>query len=80
MSETLATRDFILDFLRKELIGPSPLPPNVQPDGEEILRPQDPPRQRYSAGVLFPMKSRVPSHGTVSLGSMASPCGLFECQ
>lgn len=62
MSETLATRDFILDFLRKELVGPFPLPPNVQPDGEEILRPQDPPRQRYSAGVLFPMRSHVPSH------------------
>ena len=62
MSETLATRDFILEFLRKELIGPSPLPSNMQPDGEEILRPQDPPRQRYSAGVLFPMRSQVPSH------------------
>ena len=62
MSETLATRDFILDFLRKELVGPSPFPSNLQPDGEEILRPQDPPRQRYAAGILFPMRSRVPSH------------------
>ena len=25
--------------------------------GEEILRPQDPPRLRYSAGVLFPMQA-----------------------
>ena len=62
MNETLAARDFILDFLRKELVGPSPLLPEVQPNGEEILRPQDPPRQRYSAGVLFPLRSQVPSH------------------
>ena len=62
MNETLAARDFILDFLRKELVGPSPLPPNVQSNGEEILRPQDPPRQRYGAGVLFPLRSQVPSH------------------
>ncbi len=61
MNETLAARDFILDFLRKELVGPSPLPLNVQPDEEEILRPQDPPRQRYGAGVLFPVRSQVPS-------------------
>ena len=59
MSETLEAREFILEFLRKELIGPAPGFPAVQLDGEEILRAQDPPRQRFSAGVLFPMKSRV---------------------
>ena len=62
MTETLATRDFILDFLRRELVGPAPLPPDVQTNGEEILRPQDPPRQRYGAGILFPRRSQVPSH------------------
>lgn len=62
MKENLAARNFILDFLRKELVGPWPVPPNVQPNGEEILRPQDPPRQRYGAGVLFPIRTSVPSH------------------
>ena len=59
MSETLDARKFIVDFLRKELVGPSPGFPLVQLDGQEILRAQDPPRQRYSAGVLFPMKTQV---------------------
>lgn len=62
MTETLATRDFILDFLRRELVGPAPLPTDVQANGEEILRPQDPPRQRYGAGILFPRRAQVPSH------------------
>ena len=57
MNETLAARDFIVEFLRKELVGPSPVHPNVQADGQEILRAQDPPRQRYGAGILFPMRS-----------------------
>ena len=59
MSETLDARDFIVDFLRKELVGPSPGYPDVQIDGQEILRTQDPPRQRYGAGILFPMRSQV---------------------
>ena len=46
-------RDQILDFLRAELIGPDPIQPNVQENGEEILV-TDPPRLRYGAGVLFP--------------------------
>ena len=62
MNETLKARDFIVDFLRKELVGPSPGHPAVQIDGEEILRPQDPPRQRYGAGILFPMRAQVISH------------------
>ena len=62
MTNTLATCDFILDFLRRELVGPAPLPPDVQANGEEILRPQDPPRQRYGAGILFPRRAQVPSH------------------
>ena len=61
MSETLKARNFIVDFLRKELVGPAPGHPAVQIDGEEILRPQDPPRQRYGAGILFPMRARFSS-------------------
>jgi len=52
-------RSEILDFLRRELIGPDPGFPAQQLDLEEILRPQDPPRLRYSAGVLFPRKAEV---------------------
>jgi hypothetical protein len=52
-------RGEIVDFLRRELIGPDPGLPAQQLDGEEILRPQDPPRLRYSAGVLFPRKAAV---------------------
>ena len=85
MNETLAARDFILDFLRKELVGPSPLPPNVQSNGEEILRPQDPPRQRYGAGVLFPLRSQVPSHDETAEDEESStdadspePAGILE--
>jgi len=47
-------RDHIIDALRQELIGPSPGYPLVQVNGEEILRQQDPPRYRYSAGILSP--------------------------
>ena len=85
MNETLAARDFILDFLRRELVGPSPLPPEVQANGEEILRPQDPPRQRYGAGVLFPSKSQVPSHDEAAADEEDSadagspePAGILE--
>ncbi len=59
MTESLAARDALLNFLRKEIVGPSPGYPAVQIDGEEILRAQDPPRQRYGAGILFPMRSEV---------------------
>ena len=59
MSDVLEARNFIVDFLRKELVGPSPGFPAIQLDGQEILRAQDPPRQRYGAGILFPMRSQV---------------------
>lgn len=61
MSETLKARDFIVDFLRKELVGPSPGFPAIQigSDRQEILRGQDSPRQRYSAGILFPQRSEI---------------------
>ena len=68
MSETLEARDFIVDFLRGELVGPSPGHPVIQIDGEEILRPQDPPRQRYGAGILFPMRAQVSSQDETAAG------------
>ena len=57
MSATV--RGEIVDFLRRELIGPDPGLPAQQLNREEILRPQDPPRLRYSTGVLFPRKAAV---------------------
>lgn len=51
-------RDEILKYLRRELIGPDPIKPHVQPNGEEILI-NEPPRLRYSAGVLFPRSAVV---------------------
>ena len=59
MDEVLGARNFIVDFLRRELVGPSPVHPYVQSDGEEVLRLQDSPRQRYGAGVLFPLRAEV---------------------
>lgn len=46
-------RNDLLDFVRRELIGPDPVKPHVQDNGEEILI-NEPPRLRYGAGVLFP--------------------------
>src|SRR6185312_14992015 len=54
---TTAVRKQIIDYLQRELVGPAPSFPAVQINREEILRSQDPPRLRYSAGVLFPMRS-----------------------
>lgn len=61
INSSIAMRKYMVDFLKKELIGPNPSPglPAVQPNGEEILRQQDPPRLRYSAGVLFPQRAEV---------------------
>lgn len=52
-------RNEIVNFLWRELIGPDPGLPAQQLNREEILRPKDPPRLRYSAGVLFPRKAEV---------------------
>ena len=54
-----AVRSELVDFLHRELVGPDPGLPAQQLNREEILRPQDPPRLRYSAGVLFPRKAAV---------------------
>ena len=66
MSNALDTREYIVDILRKELVGPWPGYPAIQIDKEEILRPQDPPRHRYGAGILFPMRSHVPRQDEIS--------------
>ena len=73
-------RSDIVDFLRRELIGPDPGFPAQQINREEILRPQDPPRLRYSAGVLFPRKAAVSiaetaTEAEVESGSSAVPEG-----
>ena len=54
MNTKTETRDSILDFLAKELVGPS--------DEEEALDEGDPPRRRYGAGILFPRSTQVLSH------------------
>ncbi|MDZ7269967.1 MAG: helicase C-terminal domain-containing protein [candidate division KSB1 bacterium] len=59
MNNPAEVRAEIVEFLRRELVGPDPGYPAIQINREEILRPQDPPRLRYSAGVLFPMKAQV---------------------
>jgi hypothetical protein len=67
MSKGRTVRNEIFDFLRRELIGPDPRPEHKEfNDGEEILRPQDPPRLRYSSGVLFPGGVRVQEAETAS--------------
>jgi Helicase conserved C-terminal domain len=45
-------REKIIDFLKRELIGPDPVYPFIQDNGEEVLF--ELPRQRYGAGILFP--------------------------
>ncbi|MBP8745143.1 MAG: hypothetical protein KBH86_08450 [Syntrophorhabdus sp.] len=52
-------RNYIIDFLKRELIGPDPVSPYIQPNGEEILW-NEPPRLRYGAGILFPQNSAIP--------------------
>jgi hypothetical protein len=62
INNTAQVRSDIVEFLKRELIGPDPRPEFAHLNsGEEILRPQDPPRLRYSAGVLFPGTVHVES-------------------
>jgi hypothetical protein len=49
-------RSEIIEYLKREIVGPDPNPALVQEDGEEILL-ADPPRKRYGAGILFPMEA-----------------------
>ncbi|MGE5410748.1 MAG: helicase-related protein [Clostridiales bacterium] len=46
-------RHDIINFIKKELVGPDPIKPHIQENGQEILI-NEPPRLRYGAGVLFP--------------------------
>ena len=64
-------RDGVVSFLARELVGPDPQPGLVQENGEEILRPQDPPRLRYSAGVLFPLQADLSSQIDAEPGEVA---------
>lgn len=67
MNGAVNIRSGIADFLRRELIGPDPRPEHSNLNGgEEILRPQDPPRLRYSAGVLFPAHVSVDQQESAS--------------
>ncbi|CAN5624075.1 hypothetical protein BH24ACI2_BH24ACI2_15130 [soil metagenome] len=43
-------REQIIDFLRRELVGPDPIPTKMQENGEEILE-NDSPTVRYGAGA-----------------------------
>lgn len=54
MDAETKTRDFIVNFLAGELVGPS--------DEEEALDAGDPPRRRYTMGILFPRSAQVVSH------------------
>jgi hypothetical protein len=51
-------RGRIVEFLRKEHVGPDPVDGCRQPNGEEILI-TEPPRNRYGAGMLFPQAAKV---------------------
>ena len=55
------TRDNLIEFIEREFIGPDPinLEGFIQENGEEILI-GDPPRIRYSAGILYPPQKALP--------------------
>lgn len=57
-------RNEIIKFLEQELIGPDPIPPFVQKNGEEVLF--ETPRQRYGAGILYPQKFLMENSDKIS--------------
>lgn len=59
-------RNEILKFVKGELIGPDPVRPHIQENGEEIIFPI-PPRQRYGAGILFPYPDKDGQGSTYSV-------------
>lgn len=71
MSDILV-RDQIIDFVKKEIIGPNPvdIPGSKQPNGEEILN-NEPPRIKYSAGILFPRETEHTELDDVKVGVKA---------
>ena len=58
-------REKIIEYVRKELIGPDPIPPHIQENGEEILI-NEPPRLRYGAGILFPQSTKFTTTDTTT--------------
>jgi hypothetical protein len=58
-------RNDILKFIKRELIGPDPVKPHIQENGEEILI-NEPPRLRYGAGILFPCPNKDGEGATYS--------------
>src|SRR5579863_10589639 len=58
-------RDDILKYIKRELIGPDPVKPHIQENGEEILL-NEPPRLRYGAGILFPSPNKNGEGATYS--------------
>ena len=58
-------RDDILKYIKRELIGPDPVKPHIQENGEEILL-NEPPRLRYGAGILFPSPNKDGEGATYS--------------
>lgn len=59
-------RNEILKFIKRELIGPDPVKPHIQENGEEILL-NEPPRLRYGAGILFPSPNKAGEGATYSV-------------
>src|ERR1035437_2526228 len=58
-------RNNILEYIKRELIGPDPVKPHIQENGEEILL-NEPPRLRYGAGILFPSPNKDGEGATYS--------------
>lgn len=58
-------RTNILNYIKRELIGPDPVSPHIQANGEEILL-NEPPRLRYGAGILFPSPNKNGEGSTYS--------------
>jgi hypothetical protein len=77
-SGATAVREFVIDWLRRELVGPSPGYPMVQLNGEEILRPQDPPRYRYGCGILFPQGVRYSGGESIDAEEVAGVSSATE--
>lgn len=66
----MKVRDNIADFLKRELVGPDPGLPLMQLNREEVLRSFDPPRSRYGAGILFPLRAEVMQQDNFDLGDV----------
>ncbi|MBU1777977.1 MAG: helicase C-terminal domain-containing protein [Gammaproteobacteria bacterium] len=70
ISSAVDTRNYIVDFVKNELVGPDNYKliskenkyagyPAVQINGQEILKGHERPLEKYSAGVLFPSKTSL---------------------